>query len=102
MTFAEDFPNGRSRQAGGARLLFSRPTTRRADTPVGATVIGTPASCITEWISLRLAPHSTLEMSMAMGISLSPPDGLLGGWLGSRAVLDNRVVKADPVDDKVS
>jgi hypothetical protein len=65
---------------------------------VFATVIGTTASSITEWISLRLAPHSTLDTWMALGISL--PAGLLGGWLGSRAVLVDRAVTADPVDDK--
>ena len=64
---------------------------------VFATLIGTPASCNAEWIALRSAPRSMLDAWMAFGISLA--SGLLGGWLGGRAVIGDWIVTADPVDD---
>jgi hypothetical protein len=51
-------------------------------------VIGTVAAFATEWIAELYAPQSMLAMWMAIGVSL--PVGLLGGWLGGRAVLGGR------------
>ncbi len=62
-------------------------------------VIGTVAACATEWISQRCAPRSMLGMWIALGVSL--PVGLLGVWLGGRAVLGDRAVAGGPVDKTV-
>jgi hypothetical protein len=65
---------------------------------VGA-VIGTVAACVTEWVSQRYAPRSMLGLWMAFGVSL--PFGLLGGWLGGRAILRDRTAVGASVDGNV-
>jgi hypothetical protein len=61
--------------------------------------VGAVAGCVTEWIGQRYDPRSMLGFWMALGVSL--PVGLLGGWLGGRAVLGDRAAAANSVESSV-
>jgi hypothetical protein len=85
---------------GAARCRVRRPVVLSSIFGAAlAAAIGTLAGGVSEWISQQYDPRSMLGTWMALGVSL--PVGLLGGWLGGRAVLGDRFPAGDPVDKAV-
>lgn len=85
---------------GSARCRVARPVL--LSSLIGAAsgaLIGAVTGCVAEWVSQQFDARSMVGMRIAVGGAL--PLGLLGGWLGGRAVLGARTPVGESVERTV-